>query len=74
MLDENRENIKTATTELANASPKINRTIDSLYKVTESLNKGEGTLGKLLTEDELYTDFSEIAANLRDTSDKIAQG
>ncbi len=45
-----------------------------LREITRKLNQGEGTLGKLLTDDEVYNELKTIAGNLRDVSDRLAQG
>lgn len=49
-------------------------TMAQLRDVTTKLNQGEGTLGKLLTDDAVYNDLQKIAANLRDVSDRLAAG
>ena len=45
-----------------------------IRKITTSLGEGEGTLSRLLKDDELYGDIQQIAANIRTISDAIAKG
>ena len=45
-----------------------------IRKITESLGEGNGTLGRLLNDDEMYGDIRQIAANARTISDAIANG
>jgi phospholipid/cholesterol/gamma-HCH transport system substrate-binding protein len=49
-------------------------TMAQLKDVTTKLNQGDGTLGRLLTEDVVYNDLQKIAENLRDVSDRLAEG
>ncbi len=52
----------------------LKATMQQFKEVTTKLNKGEGTLGKLLTDETVYNDLSEIATNLREVSDRLAAG
>lgn len=45
-----------------------------IRKITESLGEGNGTLSRLLNDDQLYGDVQQIAANVRTISDAIAKG
>lgn len=45
-----------------------------LREITRKLNQGEGTLGKLLTDDAVYNELKTIAGNLREVSERLAQG
>lgn len=44
---------------------------DSVKNIVNRLNKGEGTVGKLLAEDDVYNDLKATAANFKDFSDDI---
>lgn len=48
--------------------------MSDLREITRKLNQGEGTLGRLLTDDEIYNELKTIAANLREVSDRLATG
>ena len=43
---------------------------DSIEKLVSKIEKGEGTAGKLLTDEELYKNTSEFMQSVKETSDK----
>jgi len=45
-----------------------------IKKITTDLGEGEGTLNRLLEDDELYSEIQRIAVNVRVISDSIAKG
>ncbi|PKL16966.1 MAG: hypothetical protein CVV49_13640 [Spirochaetae bacterium HGW-Spirochaetae-5] len=53
VIDENRENIKVA--------------IENFSEFSEKVNKGEGTIGKLVNKDTLHEDTGNLIKELRDT-------
>ena len=59
----------------------VERMTDNLAKLSESINsivgkleRGEGTLGKLLTRDEIYNNVAGLTANLNEFSVKLNKG
>jgi len=63
------EVVEKADTLLADASESLDgasETLDNLGEVTRKLAEGEGTLGKLLTDEEAYNDLQETLASVRD--------
>ncbi len=46
----------------------------SFKEVGEKLAKGEGTLGKLLTDEKLYVQIENLAANLNQVAEKLNKG
>lgn len=48
--------------------------ISNANSIVARVERGEGSLGKLLNEDELYNDVRAVAANLRSVSDRLDQG
>jgi len=44
---------------------------DSVREVVDKLKKGEGTIGKLLVQDEVYNDVKAITGNFREFSEDI---
>jgi phospholipid/cholesterol/gamma-HCH transport system substrate-binding protein len=73
VIDENRENIKTATDALAKAAPRMESVFDSFEQVTSSINKGEGTLGKMVKDETLYNRLVEISDRLDKISAEISE-
>lgn len=52
----------------------LKSTMAQLNEVTAKLSKGEGTIGKLMADDQVYNDLHEITSNLKDISDRAAKG
>ncbi|MCG8469982.1 MAG: MlaD family protein [Gemmatimonadetes bacterium] len=71
-LDRSLANLDTLSTRLAAASENFDQTSESLRTITSRLADGEGTLGKMMTEDTLYAGLTETLANLRAASEEIA--
>jgi phospholipid/cholesterol/gamma-HCH transport system substrate-binding protein len=49
-------------------------TMANLQHITESINRGEGTLGKLVKDDRLYADVKDTMTNLKEVSQSIGEG
>lgn len=49
-------------------------TMANLRDITDKLQKGEGTVGRLLVEDEVYNDIRQITTNLAAVSQGLAAG
>ena len=65
-------NLDTLASRLVNASEGFAETSASLETITTGLAKGEGSLGRLLKEDDFYEGLTETLANLRAASEEIA--
>jgi len=59
VLAENRENFKIAMENLKKSSEKLDSIMINVKQVTAKLEKGEGTLGKLIQDDEVYNGLNE---------------
>jgi len=51
--------VKSVTDELKDAAPRLNRTLANLEEITTKINQGEGTIGKLVTDEEVYESAQE---------------
>jgi ABC-type transporter Mla subunit MlaD len=76
ILDDNRENLKTAIANADDALASLGKAVDgatttmnSVNQTFEKINKGEGTLGKLATDPELYRALTTLLENLQDVAD-----
>ena len=49
-------------------------TMTNLQEITQTINKGEGTLGKLVKDDRLYDEVKGTVASLRQVSETIEKG
>jgi phospholipid/cholesterol/gamma-HCH transport system substrate-binding protein len=62
---ENRDSISELVSSYSDASTKLNTALDSLVRVSEQVERGEGTLGKLLSDDELYQEVDAALVEAR---------
>lgn len=53
-------------TQLDAAGPKITKTFDHAGQIAEKINDGQGTIGKLVNEEELYKDLKKGVKGLKD--------
>ena len=56
---ENRENFSTAMANLKASSEKLDKIMESVKQVSGKMEKGEGTIGRLLQDDEVYTNINQ---------------
>ncbi len=49
-------------------------TVTNLEKITQTIDKGEGTLGKLVKDDQIYKEVKETMANLQNITQTIDKG
>ncbi|RMF95033.1 MAG: MCE family protein [Candidatus Schekmanbacteria bacterium] len=66
MIEENRENLKETIL-------KVKETSDNLNKILVKVNKGEGTLGKLVNDDELYDTAKKSLKDLGDSAEQASE-
>lgn len=52
----------------------ITSAFQSMDKIAKKIEKGEGTLGRLIADDGLYREIRGMAANMHQVSDKLARG
>ena len=71
-LDRALANLDTLTTRLTSASASFDSTSRSLASITGRMDAGEGTVGRMLTDEALYEDLREAIANLQAASEEIA--
>lgn len=49
-------------------------TMANLREITDRLQRGEGTVGRLLTQDDLYNELRKISSNIGDISERLNNG
>lgn len=59
VVGENRENIRESIQNLKTASAKLDNTLDAAGKVMGRIERGEGTIGKLVTDNTAYTSLTD---------------
>jgi len=52
----------------------LEETMKNLKDVTGGLERGEGTIGKLLKDDAVYADLKQITTDLKDISGRLSRG
>jgi phospholipid/cholesterol/gamma-HCH transport system substrate-binding protein len=52
----------------------LEETMANLKTITDRLAQGEGAVGKLLTEEEVYNDLKQVVADLKDVSGRLSRG
>jgi len=63
-MDSNSTRMDTAMTNFAEASVKLNDISDNLQVLAEKVNKGEGTVGKVVNDDSLYFELRSTVGKL----------
>lgn len=49
-------------------------TMANLREITDRLQRGEGTVGRLLTQDDLYNELRKISSNIGEISERLNKG
>lgn len=73
VVDENRDNIREATAAFSRAGPQLDETLGRLDRITERIEAGEGTIGKLVTEEMIYDDARLALEDARDAFVSVAE-
>lgn len=71
-LDRALASLDTLTSRLAGASASFDSTSSALATITTRLAEGEGSLGKMMADDELYEGLTATLENLRAASEEVA--
>lgn len=71
LLEENRRKVEEIVEEFQEAAPAIKGTARNLEEITGKINRGEGTIGKLVNEDELYTDARATLTSVDTAGQKL---
>ncbi len=74
MLKENRRDVRVAIENARKSMEELNSTLNNIYFVTAELRGGKGTLGKLLTDKQLYANLNSAAGNIKNITGKINSG
>jgi phospholipid/cholesterol/gamma-HCH transport system substrate-binding protein len=72
MLDENRSGVKSAVSNMDDVTAKLKTTADSLNSITGKIDTGQGTLGKLLNEDETHKNINDALKSVKDGVEQLS--
>jgi phospholipid/cholesterol/gamma-HCH transport system substrate-binding protein len=65
---ENEEDLRKIIASLRDAAPQLEQTTESINKIAQRIERGEGTIGKLVQDENLYNDLRDLSASLREAS------
>lgn len=65
LSDEHKEDVRVLLGGLRDASAKVNHALDNLVEVSDRIERGEGTLGMLMSDDGLYQEVDAAIADVR---------
>ena len=71
IIEDNREKVDEIVAELKEATPSVRKTMKNLEEITDKINQGKGTIGKLINEEEFYTDAQSTLASVNTASQKL---
>ncbi len=71
MVEENRGKVDEIVVELKETTPSIRDTMKNLKEITDKINQGKGTIGKLVNEDEFYTSAQGTLASVNTAGQKL---
>lgn len=72
-IDENRDSVRTSLDNLKSASAKLETSLDSVTNISQKIESGEGTIGKLIYDEEAYDNVNETLQGVKNLVGKIDQ-
>ena len=64
VLSENRDSVKETVEQIRRDAELLEETLESVRVITKRIEEGEGTVGKLINEDETYTSLNETLGGI----------
>ncbi|CAN5424500.1 MlaD family protein [soil metagenome] len=74
VIDENRDYLKQTSESFASAGPKLDNLSTRLNEMTEHIKGGEGTIGRLYSDPELYDEIKGLSTKMNDIADQVKSG
>jgi len=71
LIEENRAKVGQVVDEIKDAAPKLKRTLGNLEEITAQINRGEGSLGRLVQDEEIYEQANQTLASVKTASQKL---
>lgn len=72
-IDRSVKRIDVVTTKLDSIASALDRTVRSAERILARTERGEGSLGKLTSDEALYNNASEAAAKMNKAADELAR-
>lgn len=73
ILDANGEDVGAALQALADAGPQFQRTMERVESITRKIDEGQGTLGKLVNDEQLYTEATRAVKAVGDAAENARE-
>lgn len=64
LVKENRQNVTQGLENVKNAAARLDKTLESVASVTQKIDEGQGTLGRLVNDEEIAENLSAAAAGI----------
>jgi len=71
VVNDNKDNLKTTLENVKEASKSAEMALASIENVSKRIDQGEGTLGKLVTDDSMYTNIDSAAKGISDYVSRV---
>lgn len=71
VVNDNKDNLKTTLENVKEASKSAELALASIEKVSNRIDQGEGTLGKLVTDDSMYNNIDSAAKGISDYVSRV---
>lgn len=71
VVADNRDNFKVAMENLKNGSEKLDKIMENIKQISGKLEKGEGTIGRLIQEDEVYNNLNQTLESTNTLAKKV---
>jgi phospholipid/cholesterol/gamma-HCH transport system substrate-binding protein len=71
VVNDNKDNLKVTMENVREASKNAELALASINEVTKRIDRGEGTLGKLVTDDSMYTNIDSAAKGIADYTSRV---
>ena len=72
MLDENRVGVKSTVSNMDDVTAKLKTTADNLNSITGKIDTGQGTLGKLLNDDETHKNMNDALKSVKEGVESLS--
>jgi len=74
IVKRNDEKVSLMISNFGNASKEMERAFTALNDIVDKINRGEGTIGQLVKDEEIFDNLDKTVASLRDITGKINEG
>lgn len=73
IVKDNEENLKVTFTNLKEASPELKSAVTNVNSISKKMDQGDGTMGKLVNNSDLYDDTNKLVIEMDKTTDELRE-